>query len=655
MTLTPLPPCTARSGARLLLHGDCPPGFLRTVHEALARHPYRIAVRPEERDPYLGDRLRSLLRALPPARTLLTSADALAAALAWTAVADPRLAMNLVTHTVLCSGSLVRLAPGTTGTPEVREALDALDRGDARGSYLITETGRANSHLGAMTRAVHDPERGQFVLDTPDPAAAKFAGVPDAPERRLAVVLARVEAGGREGGVFPFLVELADADGPRPGVEWSAPVEVGALPLTLRKVSLHGVRVPVGHWLRDTASLDTDGTPADPLGSPDARLQRSLHVGRDLWGTLPSAAAALARQSTVLALRHSRRRATLARPASGAPLFSHRSQQRALLGALADSYALGCAAARARELLQELLDAPGGPTGRATDAMGFAPWTAVSRDLSAYKAHSVREAERVVAGCQRRCGHHGLVDANRLAGYRGFLHAFDPAGGDSQLILYDLGRTLATEPQEPYEHHGPYVPEPYEHHGPYVPEPYRSYEPGAARRAPAPRPTDPTDPSWWPTVLRAHETALADGLRGALRTRRHLDDFERWNPLLDLAGELGETHAARLAAEDVVRAGNRFLTDVGPPLRDALEDLGTLAALRAARRRAGELLTHGTLAPAALVPVAAETDRLCDRLLPHLPLLEGLFSFPDDIVCSGLGVRPPAAHPTGAFLPEDPS
>ncbi|MFJ5098265.1 acyl-CoA dehydrogenase [Streptomyces sp. NPDC088557] len=646
MTLTPLPPCTTRPGARPLLHGDCPPDFLRTVHEALARHPYRIAVRPEERDPYLGERLRSLLRALPPARTLLADADALAATLAWAAVADPRLAMNLVTHTVLCSGSLVRLAPGATGTPEVREALDALDRGDARGSYLITETGRANSHLGAMTRAVHDPERGQFVLDTPDPGAAKFAGVPDAPERRLAVVLARVEAAGREGGVFPFLVELADADGPRPGVEWSAPVEVGALPLTLRNVSLHGVRVPVGHWLRDTASLDTDGTPADPLGSPDARLRRSLDVGRELWGALPSAAAALARQSTVLALRHSRRRATLTRSAFGAPLFSHRSQQRALLGALADSYALGCAAARARELLQDLLDAPGGPAGRATGTLGLAPWTAVSRDLSAYKAYSVREAERVVALCQRRCGHHGLVDANRLAGYRGFLHAFDPAGGDSQLILYDLGRALATEPYAP---HGPYAPEP------YASEPYESYGPEAARRASAPCPTDPTDPSWWPTVLRAHETALADGLRGALRTRRHLDDFERWNPLLDLAGELGEAHAARLAAEDVVRAGNRFLTDVGPPLRDALEDLGTLAALRAARRRAGELLTRGTLAPAALVPVAAETERLCDRLLPHLPLLEGLFSFPDDIVCSGLGVRPPAAHPTGAFLPEDPS
>ncbi|MER8232603.1 acyl-CoA dehydrogenase [Streptomyces sp. NPDC094049] len=638
MTLTPLHPCTARSGVRPLLHGDGPPGFLRAVHEALARHPYRIAVRPEERDPYLGDRLRSLLRALPPARTLLTDADALAAALAWAAVADPRLAMNLVTHTVLCSGSLVQLAPGATGTPEVREALDALDRGDARGSYLITETGRANSHPGVMTRAVHDPEHGQFVLDTPDPAAAKFAGVPDAPERRLAVVLARVEAGGREGGVFPFLVELADADGPRPGVAWSAPVEVGALPLTLRNVSLHGVRVPVGHWLRDTASLDTDGTPADPLGSPDARLRRSLDVGRELWGALPSAAAALARQSTVLALRHSRRMVTLAGPASGEPLLSHRSQQRALLGALADSYALGCAAARARELLQELLDAPGGPTGRVADALGLAPWTAVSRDLSAYKAYSVREAERVVAECQRRCGHHGLVDTNRLAGYRGFLHAFDPAGGDSQLILYDLGRALATEPEPS---------------APYEPEPYESQGPKAASEAPAPHPTDPTDPSWWPTVLRAHEAALADGLRGALDGRRHLDAFERWNPLLDLAGELGEAHAARLAAEDVVRAGSRYLTGIGPPLREALDGLGTLAALRAARRRAGELLTRGTLVPAALAPVAAEADRLCDRLLPHLPLLQGLFSFPDDIVCSGLGIRPPAAHPTGTFLPED--
>ncbi|MBD0707809.1 hypothetical protein BU197_05110 [Streptomyces sp. CBMA291] len=550
----------------------------------------------------------------------MRDADGLATALAWAVVADPRLGMHLVTHTVLCSGSLVRLAPRGPASAEILDALDALDRGDARGSYLITETGRANSHLATRTRAVHDPERGQFVLHTPDPAAAKFGGVPTAAGRRLAVVLARVETRGRTGGVFPFLVELADADGPRPGVEWSCPAEVGALPLTLRNVTFRGVRVPAAHWLRDTAALDAEGNLTDPTGSPEARLRRTLSVGRELWGALPSAAAAIARQSTVLALRHSRRRATQARPVPGLPLLSYKSQQRALIGALADAFALSCAAARARELLGALL---AGTETQPADAMGLAPWTAVNRDLSAYKAYTMREAERVIAACQRRCGHSGLVDANRLSGYRGFQHAFDPAGGDSQLILYDLGRTLATEPP--------------------------------ASEATGPRPADPTDPQWWPAVLRAHEAALADGLRGALRTRRGHDPFETWNPLLDLAGELGEIHAARLAAEDVGWAGDRFLVDVGPPLRDALDALGTLSALRAARRRAGALLTAGILTPESFAPLAAETNRLCDRLLPHLPLLEGLFSFPDDIVCSGLGARTPDAHPREAVYSEVPS
>jgi acyl-CoA oxidase len=312
-------------------------------------------------------------------------------------------------------------------------------------------------------------------------------------------------------------------------------------------------------------------------------------------------------------VRYARERPTQALLAPGAPLLAYRSQQRALIGAMADAYALSCAAAHARDLLQALLDAPASTSGQAEATMGFAPWTAVSRDLSAYKAHAVRAAERVVAECQRRCGYAGLVDANRLSGYRGFQHAFDPAGGDSQLILYDLGQALVREAQE-------------------------TEDGGAEASHPAP-PYDVTDRHWWPAVLRAHESSLARRLATVLRARRHLDAFEAWNPLLDLAGELGEIHAARLAAEDVPWARERFLGDLSSPLRSVLDDLAALSVLRALQRWSGPLLSQGTLSPHDLddIAVVTETDRLCERILPHLSKLDELFCFPDDVVCSGLG------------------
>ncbi|MFD7732405.1 acyltransferase domain-containing protein [Kitasatospora phosalacinea] len=570
-----------------LLHGRHHPGYLPRLHRALARHPYRVAEAPAEREPYLYRRLRALLRALPAAAELHADADALAAALAWAAVADPRLGMTVVTQGVLGQGSLLRLA----GDPEgVRPELDAVDAGALRIGYLVTEAGRASSHLGAGTVAEFQPGRREFVLRTPEEGDAKFGGVPLYPGPRGAVVIARaVDAAGREGGVFAFLVKLADHDGPRPGVTLSPPVPVGALPLSYHRVRFDGVRVPEAHWLRDDADLDRHGHLHDPR-TPADRLRRTLAVGQDLWGVLPTALAALARQSAVLAVRHSRHRETRAALAPGTPLLAHRSQQRALLGALADAFALSCAAARARELLAVARE-----SDTAGAESGFAPWAAVSRPLSAYKAHCADEAERIVADCQRRCGHAGLADGNRLAGYHGFARSFDPAGGDSRLIRYDIGRALLDE---------------------------------AAPGGPPPLPTDLADPGWWPAVLARHQHTLTDWLRRATTEPPGggATPFETWNPLLDRAAELGATYAARLAAEDLPRA----LATLPPD--EATTALAHLAALRAADRLAGPLLRHRTLTPGELAGLENALERGYDRLLPHLDQVERAFAFPDGIV-----------------------
>lgn len=581
-----------------LFHGDCSPGYLDALHRALARHGFRTATAPEEREEYLVERLRTLCRALPPARQLLRDADQLSALVAWTAVADPRLCMTVITHTVLCLGSMASLGPDPTA---LHSAFTSLERAEARGSYLVTEGGRANSHLATRTRAVFDPRHRAFVLDTPDADAAKFGSVPAGYGPRTAVVLARAVVDGRDHGVFPFLVDLADARGTLPGVVLSAPLALSSLPLTYRMVSFSDVRVPYTRWLRDNASIDTAGAFHDPLGSPDARLRRSLSAGPGLWGALPSAAAATSRQAACLALRHARGRPTQARLSPGAPLLSYRSQQRAVLGALADAFALSCAAARARDLLRTALSATAttaDPAGR----MGFAPWSAISGPLSAYKAHSVSTAERVIAECQQRCGWPGFLDAGRLPGYHGFHRAFGPAGGDSRLILYDIGRALVDTP------------------------------PGTRdQRTTSPR--NPTDPRWWPAVLRAHENVLTARLRRARdeRARRHGEGLDLWNPLLDAAWELGGTHAARLAADDVPWALERFAPQAGEPPRAALEALAALSGARAALRENGALLNTRTLRPQDSPTLTHLIDHLCDQVLPHLPVLEEHLGFPDDI------------------------
>ncbi|GAA3876383.1 hypothetical protein GCM10023084_31690 [Streptomyces lacrimifluminis] len=591
------PPAAAHEALRQFVDGPCDPSFLSALHKALAADPGAHGVRSER----LLRRLRALGEELPPARRLFEDPARLAALHAWTAVADPGLCMTALVHYLLCLGSMAQLSDDPAAL-ETRMA--ALESGRTKGVYLITEVGQANSHLATATRAEFDPASGEFVLHTPDPGAVKFCGAGSRTVPQTGVVLARLYAGGVDRGVFAFVADITDEHGPLPGIEMSSGLELGALPLDYVHLRFHTVRLPFAHWLGDGARIDGDGTFHDPAGSPDRRLQRTLRVGQGLWATMPAVAAATCRQSAVQAVNYARQRRTQGRLAPGAPLLGYRSQQRAVLGALADAFALTCAARRTSGMWADALKASDAP--RADTAMGLSPWAAVSAPLAAYKALAVRTAARVAADCQRHCGFSGHLDINGLAGYHGFHHAFDTAGGDSQLILYDVGRTLVEQ-----------------------------YVPAQAQAQAAPGAPSPDSPLWWPALARRHEHLLTEHLRRLhdLRAQEAADPFDLWNPLLEDAGLLGELHATRLMADDVAHTLART-TD--PALTRAIAPLAALHGVTTARRWAGSLLTRGALRPADVDALTAAADRLCDEILPHLPLLTEAFAFPDDIVAAPL-------------------
>lgn len=585
MSLAPLPAAT-RDEIQRLVHGPSDSAFLSCLHQALtADAPTDSAGRQ------LLHRLRLLGETLP--HDLFDDPARLAAAHAWAAVADPSLCLAALVHHLLCLGSITQLGDGSD---DMMSRVKALRSGRAKGVYLITEAGQANSHLATRTRAELDSNTGEFVLHTPDERAAKFgsAGTLDVPQS--AVVLARLVTDGTDRGVFAFVVDLTDDEGLLPGIEVSSPIGLGALPLDYVQVRFHQVRLPHAHWLADGARIAPDGTVHDPVGSVERRLQRTLRVGQGLWATMPAVAAATSRQSAVQAVTYAQGRSTQGKLAPGVPLLTYRTQQRAVLGAMADAFALTCAAQGARALWEESRAAPADGSGA---EMGFSPWSAVNQPLAAYKAAAVRLAARVSAECQRRCGFSGHLDVNRLAAYHGFHHAFDAAGGDSQLIFYDIGRTLV--------------------------------EAGAAGRGAEPPPsadTPPTSARWWPAVVRRHQHDLTRYLTELSHATDAGTPFERWNPLLEDAGLLGEIHASALVAEDVTR------TLAGTQDRDLVHALRALAALHgvtAARRWAGSLLALETLRPADIQALSGAADELCDEILPHLPLLTEAFAHPDDL------------------------
>ncbi|MEE1822640.1 acyltransferase domain-containing protein [Streptomyces sp. BE20] len=543
-------------------------------------------------------RLTRLAALLPPAAEVVADAELLAALGEATVLADPPLYQTFLSHYTLCVGSLVLLG-GEEADPS-----GALAHARTKGSFLVTEIGEAGSHLGIRTEARFDVARRAFVLRTPDERAAKFSSVAAAGLPQQAVVCARLLTQGRDGGVFSFLVDITGAEGrPAPGVSISAPVAVDALPLPYGLVRFDGVRVPVDRWLADGATIDDAGVLHDPSAGPDARLRRTLSCGQGLWATLPSAMAAMAGRSAAMAWRFSAGRRTHGRLAPGVPVLEYRTQQHAVIGGLAEAYALRCTARAA--LAAWAAGRAAGPADRPETAMTFSPWAGVDRVLALYKAYSTRSVAELIDGLQHRCGVSGFFDGNRFAGYLGFARAFDNAGGDNTLILLDAGRALVEE---------------------------RPVRPADAAREPSDLndlndlgdPNDLSEPlhvAWWPHVVATLQDRLADDLAaahaaGVAAGRRALD---LWNPLLADALDLGDVLACRLAA-DAAAGGVVAAGADGPgwtvPLAD---DLAALAGLRRARRLAGPLLAAGVLAPATVRAFPAATDALCDRLRPVLP------------------------------------
>ncbi|MFJ8045766.1 hypothetical protein ACIRBX_35175 [Kitasatospora sp. NPDC096147] len=581
-------------------------------------------------------RLARLAAHLPPAAELVADPELLATVSELTALADPALYQTFLSHYILCVGSLTLL-----GGAEA-DLHGELAHARTKGSFMVTEIGEASSHLRIRTEARYDARRRVFTLHTPDDAAAKFSSVAATGLPQQAVVCARLliegpagagagagaDGGAVDGGVFSFLADITGADGrPAPGVAVSGAVSVDAVPLPYGFVRFDGAEIRYDRWLADGATIGPDGVLHDPTGSQDLRLQRTLSCGQALWATLPSAMAALAGRSAGTAWRFSAARRSHGRLAPGSPVLAYRTQQHAVLGALATAHTLR-RAAWAALAEWEVLRAPERTAAAPGAGMTFSPWAAVDRALALRKVYGTRAVAETVGELQHRCGVSGFFGENRLSEYLGLARAFESAGGDNTLTLLDTGRALAEQSTVP----GP-----------------RSEPSGPLTELPP-----PTEAGWWSVVVATLQDRLAADLALARTERQQAghEGLDLWNPLLADALLLGEVHACRLAAdaavEGVVPTGaaagcgvtgdDVASADVGPAaggggtaldgeppgavVVDALvpgaADLVALDGLRQARRLAGPLLAAGVLTPAAVRALPVAMDAVCDRLLPQL-------------------------------------
>ena len=516
---------------------------------------------------WLHARLERPLQILRHPRRLLALAE-------WPSLLDVSVFSLLMVHYNLCLGTVFDHG---IDRPDLADYIGELDQLSSFGPYMATEFGYGNNVAALRTEAIYDQADEAFILNTPDALAQKYmsySGFQDIP--KIAVVLARVKADGKDHGVYPFLVRISDANGLCPGVYASSCPEKPVQGLDNGTTWFDNVRVPRRNLLLgDMGEFLPDGTFQPTGGNPRKRFLRAM--SRIVPGRLcvSGCAVAAGRASVYIALRYAAQRLTNAPGSNAMPIIEYRSHQLALFTALAKVYAMTFLVNHAK---REFLAHPD-RTPASVNAL-----------ISITKAVSTWEMTEVIAVCRERCGAQGMFSVNRIADYGSLLQGLVTAEGDNQVLLATTAGQLLNAPHTEQALAAP------DGRGRAVDEPELLTELLAYREC---------------ELLRQAREMLAD----------HADDrdyFESWNGTINTALQMARTRGARLAAEEFLAAVADARTE---PVRAALRPLAAMYAITEVQRDAGWYLANSVLTADQARAIPAAIDTLCATLTDHVELL----------------------------------
>ncbi|EID55185.1 acyl-CoA dehydrogenase family protein [Saccharomonospora xinjiangensis] len=501
------------------------------------------------------------------------------------------------------------------------------------GCFAMTEVGHGSDVQRLRTTATYDPRTAEFVVHTPDSAAAKTYIGNAARDGRLAVVFAQLVTGGRSRGVHALLVPIRDENGtvlPGVTVEDSG-VKAGLNGVDNGRLTFDQVRVPRAALLNRYGDVTEDGTYTSPIDSDNKRFFTML--GTLVRGRISVAGSAgsATKRALAIAVNYADRRKQFEGPdGDEITVLDYLTHQRRLLPALATTYALHFAQ---EDLVAELHDLQGGTPEDVANADEIRQRELESR-AAGLKAVATWHATHTIQAAREACGGAGYMAENVLPSLKADTDVFTTFEGDNTVLLQLVAKGLLTNYRLQFQDLSPLAT------ARFVAEQFVGavIERTAARKvverivdASPVRDDDDAvfDRAWQCKLFTDRESHVLDGLARRLRAAGRDNAFEVFNAAGDHVLRAARVHVDRLVLDSFVAAVERCDDDEARALLNKVCDLHVLSTIEADR---GWFLEHGRLTSGRAKAVVAGVNRLCGELRPHARTLVDAFAVPEALV-----------------------
>jgi acyl-CoA oxidase len=496
------------------------------------------------------------------------------------------------------------------------------------GCFAMTETGHGSDVASIRTTATYDPDREEFVIDTPDRWAWKDYIGNAACHGRAAVVFAQLSTGGQGRGVHAFVVPIRDEAGAaRPGVTIEDCGFKGGLNgVDNGRLAFSAVRVPRANLLDRYGQVDVDGSYRTEIENPSARFFTMLGTLIQGRVSVAGGAGSAAKLALAIALRYSERRRQFTAPGSDdeVVLLDYRVHQRKLLPLLAKSYALHFAQGA---LVEQAHAAFTDPT------VDQRAKRTLESTAAGVKAVGTWHATRAIQTAREACGGAGYLAVNQLTGLKADTDVYTTFEGDNTVLLQLVAKELLTNYRTAFGELDTMGTIRFLTDQLVTTVVERTAARGFIQRLIDAAPgrdedADLLDRGHQLELFAFREKHVLDGLAKRLRRVKPdgPDGFAGFNETQDHLLTAARAHVDRILLEVFVAGIERCRDRGAAALLAQVCDLFALSVIEEDR---AWFLEHGRLTPRRAKAVTATVNALCGQLRPHALVLVEAFGIPE--------------------------